>query len=110
MDTFAGSDTSILFIDGSVTKENSRRAYFDPEVAAQALPKLKIRVVYGRESTGLSVWASWKMEEAAKDPSELFGGQKARDIKVVQAEKGNHLMFWDYPDVALKAYQHCVDI
>ncbi|KAF8643346.1 hypothetical protein AX16_009075 [Volvariella volvacea WC 439] len=105
-ETFGGSDTLILFTDKELSKEEARRALFDKNLATY-LPNVRVRYLGGAEIPGILLWALWQLQKYIDDPSS-FGGEKARDVKILYTPRGNHFIFWDEPDEALVQYRRCL--
>ncbi|KAH7928839.1 hypothetical protein BV22DRAFT_1044343 [Leucogyrophana mollusca] len=110
IDTFAGSDMSMLFIGEEVRKTLTRRAIFDTKMAEKYLPALKVVYVCGGETAGIFFYAMWELERAVDNPQVNFGdrAKKAREVEFRYLPKGNHFFFWDDPEWALDQYRQCI--
>ncbi|KAF8641395.1 hypothetical protein AX16_010014 [Volvariella volvacea WC 439] len=106
-ETFGGSDTLLLYTDKDLSKEETRRALFDKRLA-EFLPNLRVRYLGGAEAAGALIWTLWELQKVIDDPSK-YNGEKARDVKILFAQSGNHFIFWDDPEEALVQYRRCLE-
>ncbi|KAG2150283.1 uncharacterized protein EDB93DRAFT_1142546 [Suillus bovinus] len=104
--TFSASDALLVSIQLDVFKAMTRRAIFDTALAEDFLPNLRVRYMCGGASPGVIVWALHELRKCLADPKPIYGpdAEKARDVKFKFQTEGNHFIFWDEPEVALKQY------
>ncbi|TFK68101.1 alpha/beta-hydrolase [Pluteus cervinus] len=105
-EVYGGSDTLIIFSSLDLTKDEIRRSLFNRALAAK-LPNAKVRYIGGAETAGVMIYALWELQKGLDDPS-LWGGEKARDVKIIYTPTGNHFSFWDDPEEALVQYRRAI--
>lgn len=106
---YNGSDLRIDQLSSAVSRERTRRAFFDKDLAAR-LPNLRVRFYYGGQTFGITLWAMWQLEKVIEDSgASVLDGEKARDVKILHSETGNHFSFWDQPDDVLVHYRRCIE-
>lgn len=105
---FTGSDVIVLKINREIVmKDTMRRAFFSKELAIN-LPHLRVRYFAAGEAAGIFTWTVWELEKALVNP-DFYGERAVRDVKVVPCKIGNHFIFWDQPEEALRIYRCCIE-
>ncbi|EPQ57249.1 hypothetical protein GLOTRDRAFT_73909 [Gloeophyllum trabeum ATCC 11539] len=92
-DALTRGEGGLRFMSPAVYKENARKIWYD-EGLASMFPRLKVKLIYCKESMVEMVWAAWKMEDDVRGYVEKGG--KGRGLEV-QAMDGNHFAHWDRP-------------
>lgn len=107
-EAFVGSDTPLVMSDAAGIGAMPRRVLFDRDLSAK-LPDLHVRYYYGEQTIGPTVWSMSELKKELDDPARFYGSGKARDVKFITSETGNHFNFWDQPDEVLVEYRRCIN-
>ncbi|OJA16745.1 hypothetical protein AZE42_09321 [Rhizopogon vesiculosus] len=112
VEAYGGSDTLLLFYQLDVFKNMTRRVIFNAALAQKFLPNLRVRYMSGGASPGVMVWALSELRKSLADPKPMYGpdAERARDVKVICYNEGNHFNFWDEPQAALSSYLATVNL
>ncbi|KAH7913177.1 hypothetical protein BJ138DRAFT_670150 [Hygrophoropsis aurantiaca] len=110
-DAFNGSDFVILGTAPEVYKGITKRALFDKKLASECLPNLRVRLLTSGESPGIIIWGLWEFRRYLEDPTLLAAdAEKARDVKTMCPAEGNHFVFWDDPELAIRQFTECINL
>jgi len=109
---FGGSDTLLVSMQPDVFKNMTRHAIFNPALAQKFLPNLRVRYMSGGASPGLLVWTLSQLRKSLADPKPMYGpdAERARDVKLICYDQGNHFNFWDEPQAALSSYLAIINL
>ncbi|KAI9570497.1 hypothetical protein HD554DRAFT_2170104 [Boletus coccyginus] len=110
--SYAGCDRKLLFCDITTFAALTKRALFD-EAHAKKFPNVRVRYMSGGTSSGALIWPLWMLRKYAENPpAELYGSdaEKARDVRFITQTEGNHFIFWEDPEQAIRQYTVAINL
>ncbi|KAI9570775.1 hypothetical protein HD554DRAFT_2169917 [Boletus coccyginus] len=110
--SYTGCDRKLRSCDITAFAALTKRALFNKS-RAEKLPNVRVRYMSGGTSSGMAVWLLWMLRKYAENPpEELYGSgaEKARDIKFITQTKGNHFVFWEDPEEAIRQYNVAINL
>lgn len=112
MDAFATHESFIMAVKPEVFRFLALRTLFDPEMASDYLPHLKITFACTSESGGPFLGVLHELGRCLKQgPAVVYdkGAKQAREVKLKYLERGNHFVFWHEPQWALQQFRACIE-
>ena len=114
LDAFSGTgcDRKLMFCDIIVFAALTKRALFD-KARAEKSPNIRVRYMSSGASSGALIWLLWMLRKYAEGPpEELYGSdaEKARDIRFIIQTEGNHFIFWEDPEEAIRQYDVAINL
>jgi len=109
--SYTGRDRKLLFCDITAFAALTKRALFD-KARAEKLP-MQVRYMSSGTSSGALIWPLRMLRKYAENPpAELYGSdaEKARDIRIITQAEGNHFIFWEDPEEAIRQYNVAINL
>ena len=110
--SYNGCDRKLRSCDTTVFAALTKRALFD-KACAEKLPNVRVRYMGSGTSPGVVIWLLWTLRKYAENPpEELYGSdaERARDIKFIIQTEGNHFIFWEDPEEAIRQYSATINL